>query len=365
MIRNIIFDWSGTLVDDLPAVWQATNYVLAQAERAEMSLEQFRAEFCLPFTIFYERHVAHVPLPQLETWFHSRFRQVQDLVCELPHAREFLEFCRARKLRMFLLSTVHRDHFAVQSNITGFDKFLERPYIEVWDKREKIHEVLEENQLRPQETLFIGDMQHDIETARHGGIHSCAVLTGYNTLGQLRAAEPDVIVEHLRELRDLLEQNEFHLKRQPARFEETHPPIVTVGALIFDAADQVLMIRTHKWSNLWGIPGGKIKWGEASVEALRREIKEETNLDIEDIEFVLAQDCIHSKEFYRDAHFVLLNYTCRCAGRAEVKLNDEAREFCWVSVAQALEMAVNQPTRKLLLAVADGQAAKRVKTLKR
>ena len=36
MIRNIIFDWSGTLVDDLPAVWQATNYVLAQSERADV-----------------------------------------------------------------------------------------------------------------------------------------------------------------------------------------------------------------------------------------------------------------------------------------------------------------------------------------
>ena len=119
MIRNIIFDWSGTLVDDLPAVWQATNYVLAQAERPEMSLEQFRAEFCLPFTIFYDRHVPHVPLPQLEDWFHSRFRQVQDSVCALPHAREFLEFCRARKLRTFLLSTVHRDHFAVQSASHG------------------------------------------------------------------------------------------------------------------------------------------------------------------------------------------------------------------------------------------------------
>src|SRR6266567_2417783 len=78
VIRNIIFDWSGTLVDDLPAVWKATNYVLTQAERAEMSLEQFRAEFCLPFTIFYDRHVPHVPLPQLEHWFHSRFKQVQD-----------------------------------------------------------------------------------------------------------------------------------------------------------------------------------------------------------------------------------------------------------------------------------------------
>src|SRR5256886_1141192 len=250
MIRNIIFDWSGTLVDDLPAVWQATNYVLTQCNRAEMSLEQFRAEFCLPFTLFYERHVPHVTLGQLEQWFHSRFKQVQDSVCPLPHARDFLEFCRARKVRTFLLSTVHREHFAVQSAATGFGRFLERPYLEVWDKRKKIHEILCDNDLRPEETLFIGDMQHDIETARHGGVHSCAVLTGYNTLDQLRAAEPEVIVEHLGELRALLEENDLELKPAARPFEEAHPPIVTVGALIFNPGDEVLMIRTHKWSNL-------------------------------------------------------------------------------------------------------------------
>src|SRR5207249_12270424 len=125
-----------------------------------------------------------------------------------------------------------------------------------WDKHEKIHEILEEDRLQPEETLFSGDMEHDIETAKHGGIHSCAVLTSYNTLGQLRAAEPDVIVEHLRELRELLEQNELHIKPPVKQFEEAHPPVVTVGALIFNDAGEVLMIRTHKWSGLWGIAGG-------------------------------------------------------------------------------------------------------------
>ena len=66
MICNIIFDWSGTLVDDLPAVWEASNHVLAQAGRPEMTLEQFRAEFQLPFTTFYNKHTPHVPMPQLE-----------------------------------------------------------------------------------------------------------------------------------------------------------------------------------------------------------------------------------------------------------------------------------------------------------
>jgi phosphoglycolate phosphatase-like HAD superfamily hydrolase/ADP-ribose pyrophosphatase YjhB (NUDIX family) len=348
MIRNVIFDWSGTLVDDLPAVWLATNYVLAKAERAEMNLDQFRAEFCLPFSGFYDRHIPHVPLPQLEDWFHSRFRQVQDSVQPLPHAQDFLDFCRENKLRSFLLSTIHYDHFAVQASVTGFGRYFEKAYVNIWDKRQKIHEILQENQLAGPETLFVGDMQHDIETARHGGIHSCAVLTGYNTLKQLRAAKPDLIVEHLGELRDRLERFDFNLSPSPRPFEEDHPPIVTVGALVFNDAGHVLMVRTHKWSDLWGIPGGKIKWGEPSETALRREIKEETDLEIVEIEFVMVQDCIHSKEFYRDAHFVLLNYICRCVGSAQVRLNEEAREFCWLPLAEALNMPVNEPTQKLL-----------------
>src|SRR5256885_6794188 len=39
----------------------------------------------------------------------------------------------------------------------------------------------------------------------------------------------------------------------------------------------------------------------------------------------------------RDAHFVLLNYTCRCPGKTDVKLNDEAREFRWVSLEERSE----------------------------
>jgi phosphoglycolate phosphatase-like HAD superfamily hydrolase/ADP-ribose pyrophosphatase YjhB (NUDIX family) len=354
VIRNVIFDWSGTLVDDLPAVWKATNYVLSQAQMAEWPLEKFRAEFCLPFTVFYDRHVPHVPLPQLESWYHDRFRAEQESVSELPHARQFLEFCRNRKMRLFLLSSVRGDHYAVQAAVTAFGGFFESAYVEVRDKRQKIHEILQENRLQPEETLFVGDMQHDIETARHGGIHSCAVLTGYNTLEQLRAAEPDLVVEHLGELRRVLEQEGFSNKpglRQASAEPGRLMPVPTVGALIFNDAGEVLMVRTHKWSDLWGIPGGKIKWGEPSIDALRREIKEETNLETVDIHFVLVQDCIHPAEFYRDAHFILLNYTCRVRGEPRVRLNEEARDFRWVKPSDALQMPVNGPTRRLLEAV--------------
>ncbi len=351
MIRNIIFDWSGTLVDDLPAVLQASNFVLTQSGQPAMTLEKFRAEFTLPFKKFYDRHTPDVPMAQLETWFHREFRQAQASVVELPHARAFLEFCRAHKIRTFLLSTIHADHFAAQNRRLGLDAFLDRPYTDVWDKREKIHAILRENNLRADETLFIGDMEHDIETARHGGIHSCAVLTGYNTVDQLRAAKPDLIVEHLGELQRVLVKNKFHLQPVIA-VENLEPPLATVGALIFNAKKEVLMIRTQKWSGLWGIPGGKIKRGESSLAALRREIKEETALKITDIEFVIVQDCISSKEFYRDAHFVLLNYTCQCAAKnPRVVLNEEAREFQWLKLAAAKKLKLNKPTKILLDAV--------------
>ena len=359
MIRNIIFDWSGTLVDDLPAVLQASNFVLARAGKKEMSLEQFRAEFSLPFTNFYRRHTPDLPMEQLETWFHAEFKRAQTSVIELPHAREFLEFCREQKIRMFLLSSVHDDHFQVQCRTNGFDRFLEKAYTGVWDKVEKIHGLLAENQIKPDETLFIGDMAHDIATARHGRVHSCAVLTGYNTLPQLREAKPDMIVEHLGELRERLLHYQFELTAADKLNEEKRPPLSTVGALIFNQQDEMLLIRTHKWSNLWGIPGGKIKWGETSEAALRREIMEETGLKITDIQFVLVQDCIHSPEFYHDAHFVLLNYTCRCVAKSpKVVLNDEGREFRWLDFAGAKKMPLNTPTKILLEAVMKAATAR-------
>ena len=351
MIRNIIFDWSGTLVDDLPAVFQASNFVLEQSGQTAMTLETFRAEFQLPFSTFYDRHTPHVPMPQLEKWFHTEYRRAQGTVVALPHARDFLEFCREREMRLFLLSTVHADHFEVQNRSIHFDAFLEKPYTDVWDKREKIHEILRDNNLKPDETLFIGDMEHDIATARHGGIYSCAVLTGYNTLNQLRAAQPDLIVENLGELKRVLLKNNLHLKLMEP-FDDNEPPLATVGALIFNAKNEALMVQTHKWSGKWGIPGGKIKRGETALAALRREILEETALKVKDVKFVIVQDCIGSREFYRNAHFVLLNYVCRCAAKnPRVVLNEEGRDYKWLPLVAAKKLKLNKPTKILIEAV--------------
>ena len=178
-----------------------------------MTLETFRAEFTLPFTRFYDRHTAHIPIEQLELWFHKEFPKHQQSVVELPHAGAFLESCSRRGIRSFLLSSIHSNQFAEQSGRISLSRHFERAYVEVRDKRLKIRELLSGHGLNPLETVFIGDMEHDIETARHGGVHAIAVLTGYNGIEQLRAAGPDLIVANLGELLEKLEAHDFDLAR--------------------------------------------------------------------------------------------------------------------------------------------------------
>ena len=346
MIRNVIFDWSGTLVDDLPAVWRASNHALQQAGVPAMPLEEFRREFRLPARDFYMERVPKESLPELEGWFLEGFKLAQDTVTPLPHAREFLEFCRQHGLRTFLLSAVHPALFAQQEKISGFGPFLDKTYLGAHDKKDLIGQILRDNELDPTQTVFIGDMQHDIETAHHGGVKSVAVLTGYDSLDKLRKSKPDLIVEHLSELRRHLEANQLCLKPGPA--PRSAFPIPTVGALIRDDSGRMLLFKTAKWSGMWGIPGGKIEWGEPSEEALRREVREETGLEIERIQFVMVQDSIASTEFYREAHFILLNYTCLALPGQSVTLNGEAQEFVWVHWEQAFELPLNTPTRRLL-----------------
>ncbi|MFT4690748.1 MAG: NUDIX domain-containing protein [Verrucomicrobiia bacterium] len=351
-IRNIIFDWSGTLVDDLPAVWRATNDVFRNAGAEELTLDTFRQEFQLPFKSFYQRFLPDVGMDQLEVWFHGSFREKQDLVEGLPHAREFLRFCRDRHVRTFLLSTVSEEHYQVQADKTGYGEYIDRPYVGVWDKRKRIHGILKENDLVPDETLFIGDMEHDIDTAKYGGVRSCGVLTGYNKMHQLKAAEPDVLVEHLGELREMLQRNGMRLVGQNGTGQD-ELPVCVVGAAIFNEAGKILLIRTQKWSHKWGIPGGKIQRGETAEAAIIREAKEETNLDIEGLRFVEQQDVIDPEEFYRPAHFVLLNYAARVRGLQDVVLNEEGEEWSWFDSKEALELELNHPSRRLLEQLAD------------
>ena len=342
MFRNLIFDWSGTLVDDMAPVIEATNAVLGKYGIAPYDREGFRRSFRLPYREFYAEMLPGIALGELEAHFRPAFDEAVSLVTVLPHAREKLEWAKARGLRMFVLTSMDKDAFARQLEEFGLQGFFEETYAGVLDKREIICEILETHKLEKDETAFVGDMTHDVETAKHGGISSIAVLTGYHHAEVLAGARPDITVPDLGVLVKMFD------KRKPDR------PVATVGALIHDGHGRLLMIRTHKWGDRWGIPGGKIERGETGEEALAREIREETGLEVSDIRFVMVQDCIESPEFFRKEHFILLNYLAATSSHT-VTLNEEAQEFVWVGAEEALSMELNSPTKNLLQRVIDGK----------
>ncbi|MEM9481843.1 MAG: HAD family hydrolase [Verrucomicrobiota bacterium] len=203
--RNLIFDWSGTLVDDVAPVLKSTNAIFAHFGKPSMDRAEFLSKFRLPFTEFYKEHLPGPSMDEIEPLYVANFGEPTEGVFELPHARNFLTYCRDENVRCFLLSSTKRAHFDAQAKSLELDDFFEAIHAEVWDKRNEIGTMLEQHGLSPNETAFLGDMQHDVETARHAGVTSIALLTGYDSPEKLAAVSPDVTVGDLGKLRKLLQ----------------------------------------------------------------------------------------------------------------------------------------------------------------
>lgn len=206
MFRNLIFDWSGTLCDDLTLTIECTNYVLAQYGLAPLDEAAFRAEFQLPYPAYYAWKTPGVPIEELEAHYRHVLDNPQSKVTVLPHAREFLEYCAAQGIRCFILSSMDSKAFAEQARELGLDRFFEGIHTGILNKEAHIHRLLQQHGLRAEDTAFIGDMQHDMSAAHCAGVFGIGVLTGYNNATQLHEAAPDLVVPHLGMLRRLMQR---------------------------------------------------------------------------------------------------------------------------------------------------------------
>jgi len=128
---------------------------------------------------------------------------------------------------------------------------------------------------------------------------------------------------------------------------EQRYPEPTVGALIFNPEGKILLIKSHKWRGKYVIPGGHIELGERMEDALKREIKEETGLDIHDIKFVCFQEFIFDPAFYKRKHFIFFDFACK-TDSTDVKLNQEAEEYAWVTLDEALKLDIEPYTKRTI-----------------
>lgn len=107
-------------------------------------------------------------------------------------------------------------------------------------------------------------------------------------------------------------------------------PLVGVGAVIVHES-RVLLVQRGREPMLgrWTIPGGLIEIGEALNEAVVRETREETGLEVEPIELVELLDRIHREEGRVRYHYIIADYLCRVVG-GKLVAADDAAAVRWV-----------------------------------
>lgn len=129
-------------------------------------------------------------------------------------------------------------------------------------------------------------------------------------------------------------------------------PAIGVAGVIFNAADEVLLIR-RKYppsAGLWSIPGGKLEPGESLVAACEREVLEETGL------CVCVQHIVAVVE-RRDAHFhyVIIDFLAQLLegqDRTPVAKSD-VTEACWVAVNKLHEYPLVEGLQRIILSARD------------
>ena len=124
-------------------------------------------------------------------------------------------------------------------------------------------------------------------------------------------------------------------------------PEPTAGAFIFNPEGKVFLMRSSKWKKKYVIPGGHIELGEKIEEGLKREIKEETGLEVYGFEFICFQEFIYGKEFWKKRHFIFFDYACKTKSK-KVILDREGQEYVWVALKEALKLPIEPYTKHAL-----------------
>jgi len=111
-------------------------------------------------------------------------------------------------------------------------------------------------------------------------------------------------------------------------------PLMGVGAVIVHEGRVLLVQRGREpLKGRWSIPGGLIEIGEMLHEAVVREVREETGLEIEPVELVELLDRIHREGERVRYHYVIADYLCRVVG-GTLKAADDAEAVRWVERAE-------------------------------
>ncbi|MDO8740439.1 MAG: HAD family hydrolase [Candidatus Woesearchaeota archaeon] len=203
MIKNIIFDWSGTLSDDWDSGHTAAMRVFKKLGLKVLSSEEHKKEFILPYMNFYKKYKKDIGKKEIDRLFFKEINLVNEPK-PFPKAEKILNFFKTKGIKMALLSSHPQKKLEKELRNYGFQKFFIEVKGSVHDKREVIYGIMKRNRFNNKETAYVGDMVHDIDAGKEAKVTAIAVSWGYQSREKLSKENPDFIIDDLDELKHII-----------------------------------------------------------------------------------------------------------------------------------------------------------------
>ena len=126
-------------------------------------------------------------------------------------------------------------------------------------------------------------------------------------------------------------------------------PTVGVGAVVWRGSEVLLVRRGNPpRADEWSLPGGKQEWGETVEAAVRREVRQETALELGPLTFVDVVDLVATDAAGRVTHhYTLLDYTAE-ATAGVARAGDDAVAAAWFRLDELAPLGLWAQTRRVI-----------------
>ncbi|MCF2527000.1 HAD family hydrolase [Yinghuangia soli] len=193
----VLFDWNGTIADDVERAVRATNAVLTARGLPELTAEAFRARWKLPMRAFLTGLDVADPAAGEQHWNRAMASEPAPV---RGNAAATLDTLRSRGALLGVISAAGSDAVGADLRRTGL---ADRFDIVLAGCAAKTAALSGHRHLRDR-AVYVGDTEYDIHCARAARYHAVGITGGYREPGDLRSSRPDALIDRLDELVPLL-----------------------------------------------------------------------------------------------------------------------------------------------------------------
>ena len=212
-IDAALFDWSGTLADDLDVVWKSNDRTLMSFGLPHQSLETFKEKFILPWQSFYGLYGLGTPdlLSEVERRFWEIYRPLSEEIRPFPETIPLLTKLKAAGIRVAIVTQTKRGPLLEQIRRFGLDSLIDATVgaedaPELKPSPEPILAALTKLKVQAGRSIFTGDMVEDVMAGNRAGVRVVSVIRrgSYQTEQKVRSGGPYKVVHGMDEVADLI-----------------------------------------------------------------------------------------------------------------------------------------------------------------